>query len=147
MSYRILREYDRFRRGDTKGMRRSMVRFLALIDRKEGEEILEEFTLLTQWVWDQGFRKYRARLIMGKLRWDRAIRVKREKLFALNDHWTPMFARLMVECQVVPATFFEFRDQENLNGPIETSPQTLQSGSRSQAGLISGGHHFRPLTA
>jgi hypothetical protein len=105
----ISQKYGRFMAGRLENLDRREVKFFELIERNP--DFVRDFANLALDRIMAGKRRYRASAIMARLRWDYETRYRdRDCLVFLNDHYTPKVARLLVECDVIPDGFFEFRD-------------------------------------
>jgi hypothetical protein len=106
----MIQKYGQFLAGRLENLDRSDIRFFEFIERNP--DFISDFANLALDRIIAGKTKYRASAIMARLRWDYEARyVDRKCPVLLNDHYTPKIARLLVECEVIPEGFFEFRDQ------------------------------------
>lgn len=104
----ISQKYGQFMAGRLENLDRRDVKFFEFIERNP--DFIRDFANLALDRIMAGKRRYRASAIMARLRWDYEVRYQdRECPVFLNDHYTPKVARLLVECDVIPEGFFEFR--------------------------------------
>lgn len=102
-------KYTHYMAGRHEWLDRDDVKFFDFIERNP--EFVHDFHQLALDRIMNGKTRYSARAIMARLRWDYEVKFQdRKSPVMLNDHYTKRIAMLLVECELIPDGFFEFRD-------------------------------------